>query len=568
MKVLDKLSLRYLIVANSFILITFLIACSAYALYSMRQISYELESIAKIDIPLTANTTLISEHQLQQAIHFERAVRYGEQINAGDNSVQGQLDKEIKQYTKYDSMVNKALLSTKEKVQDAIVSAHTEEQKAEFIKVLDVLKGIEEEHHTFAALGNQAIEYLMRGDLNSLHVMSDEIIAVEENLKRHLEELVSELSGFTLQAAVTADQHEKDAFTVMLSAVLISIILGLLMSVYIIRFIWSQIGLEPKDLNELAQRIADGDLSMDIPDVNKQVGIYAALGGMLCSLKSLIGNIKQGGDSVANSSHDLSVVSEQTRSNIDNQHNSTEQVAAAITEMSCAVEEVAKNTTMASGAAMDAKEQMDEGFKMVQQSTIAFDELAKELDETVAVMQELEEDTKEITGILDVIKGIAEQTNLLALNAAIEAARAGDQGRGFAVVADEVRTLAQSTQQSTSAIEVMITKLQGSANSSAQAIRSGYEKAGTVAAESQNLAHALEKARSMVDHISDMNAQIATAAEEQKVVALDISENAELISNMSQETGVGAGQLTNTSDELAKLALSLKQNISHFKLSV
>lgn len=568
MQILDKLSLRYLIVANSLILITFLIICSAYALLSMRQIAHELESISKIDIPLTANTTRISEHQLQQAIHFERAVRYGEQIYAGDFSVEEKLEKEIKEYQKYDSLVNEELVATEKEVQNAILSAHTEEQKAEFTKVLSVLKSIEEEHYRFAALGNQAIEHLKRVDLDLLHAMSDEIITVEDGLNHHLEELVAELSGFTLQAATTADRHEKDAFFVMLSTVSVSIILGLLMSFYIIRVIWNQIGSEPKYLNELAQRIASGDLSMDIPDVNKQVGIYASIGVMLSSLKSLIANIKQGGDSVAHSSHDLSVVSEQTRSNINNQHNSTEQVAAAITEMSSAVEEVAKNTTMASIAAMDAKEQMDEGFNMVQQSAVAIDELAKELDDTVSVMRDLEEDTKEITGILDVIKGIAEQTNLLALNAAIEAARAGDQGRGFAVVADEVRTLALSTQQSTSAIEVMITKLQTSANSSAQAIRSGYEKAGTVASESQNIADALEKARTMVDQISDMNAQIATAAEEQKVVALDISENAELISNMSQETGVGAGQLTNTSDELAKLALSLKQNISHFKLSV
>ena len=72
----------------------------------------------------------------------------------------------------------------------------------------------------------------------------------------------------------------------------------------------------------------------------------------------------------------------------------------------------------------------------------------------------------------------------------------------------------------------------------------------------------------MVDKISDMNAQIASATEQQKIVALDISENAERISNMSQETGEGAGQLTQTSEQLSQLAQNLKNNISHFKLTV
>ena len=134
---------------------------------------------------------------------------------------------------------------------------------------------------------------------------------------------------------------------------------------------------------------------------------------------------------------------------VGRQYEDIELVAAAMTEMSATVQEVANNAQEAELAAQETDGHAKDGGTVVGRSESEAQKMVSMLNETASMLAELEEESQAVGNVTSVITGIAEQTNLLALNAAIEAARAGDQGRGFAVVADEVRTLAQRTQQST-----------------------------------------------------------------------------------------------------------------------
>ena len=196
------------------------------------------------------------------------------------------------------------------------------------------------------------------------------------------------------------------------------------------------------------------------------------------------------------------------------------------------------------------------------------DALAVKVSEAAQIIDLLSQDSKEIGSVLDVIQGIAEQTNLLALNAAIEAARAGEQGRGFAVVADEVRNLAQRTQESTRQIQAVIESMRASSVKAVTVMNEGQEQANSSVQQAKNAGESLQAINISVIKISDMNIQIATAAEQQSVVAADINQNFIQITHSALLAQQEAGKITAASYQLEELAKSLELNVKQFKTEI
>jgi methyl-accepting chemotaxis protein len=217
-----------------------------------------------------------------------------------------------------------------------------------------------------------------------------------------------------------------------------------------------------------------------------------------------------------------------------------EQLATAMNEMASTSSEVANNAQSAASAAQAADSATQEGSEVVLDTTSAITNLSNSIEEAVIEVQGLETATDNIETILKVINDIADQTNLLALNAAIEAARAGESGRGFAVVADEVRTLAQRTQESTTEIRSMIEQLQSGAHSVSAAMAQSKDSATLAVDRAQFANDALERIRQSIAQISDMNMQIAAAAEEQSLVAEEINANTVKIKDLSEQVSEAA----------------------------
>ncbi|OBS09817.1 hypothetical protein Thpro_020867 [Acidihalobacter prosperus] len=347
---------------------------------------------------------------------------------------------------------------------------------------------------------------------------------------------------------------------------LAALVIGLLLVAWLGRSVTRPLGLVTERLAEIAA--GEGDLTQRLDEHREdEVGALArAFNRFVDRIQQLIRQVSGSTAQLAAAAEELSATSDETRGHVRRQQSETDQVAAAMNQMSATVQEVARHANEAAQAARAADGEARQGRQVVGQTVGAIDALATEVEQAAQVIQALESDSEQIGRVLEVISGISEQTNLLALNAAIEAARAGEQGRGFAVVADEVRTLARRTQDSTEEIRGMIERLQVGARNAVTVMDSGRDRAHAGVGQARAADQSLDAITRSVARINDMNALIASAAEEQSSVASEIDRNVNNISQVTQQTSAGSEQTASASEELARLAAQLQSLIGQFRI--
>ncbi|MBA4361266.1 HAMP domain-containing methyl-accepting chemotaxis protein [Stutzerimonas stutzeri] len=323
-----------------------------------------------------------------------------------------------------------------------------------------------------------------------------------------------------------------------------------------------------RELQVGGQQLADGNLGYRVTYQGRdELGeISSAFNEMASRFHHTFQELAGAVEQLAAAAEQTAQASSQTSDGIRRQQLETDLIATAMNEMSATVQDVAGNAASAARAAQEADQQSESGMRVVHQTIASIDSLASEVEHAATVIHELEADSAGISSVVDVIRSITEQTNLLALNAAIEAAHAGEHGRGFAVVADEVRSLASRTQQSANEIQAMIEKLQSGANRAVAVMESSCSKAQAGKQQVASAGHMLEQISNAVATINDMNAMIASAAEEQSSVAEEISRNVTNVSQIAEETSEASRQNVATSTQLASLASQLQRLMHMFRL--
>jgi methyl-accepting chemotaxis protein len=369
------------------------------------------------------------------------------------------------------------------------------------------------------------------------------------------------ISGHITSVRVTAAQFA----SLMLLSTGIAVVLGIIASLLIIRSLKSTLGAEPHQVAASIRRLAAGELTDKIETAYPD-SVMGALKATNLHLSATITEVRSAAAALTHSSAQLLSSSDSNSEQMRLQASETQQMATAINQMATTVKEVAGYADQAANATQTADNEVENGKRVVEGTAQAMDQLARKLESAADSVGQVSSDSRAIENVVAVINSIAERTNLLALNAAIEAARAGEAGRGFAVVADEVRSLANRTQESTQEIRDMVGQLQTGAVKTADLMRESREMAQRTVEQTHEAQTALVKIRHEVGALNDMNAQIASAAAQQRAVAEDVSVNINRIHDAALETAVGSNQVALSSRELSTLADVLTDRVSFFKV--
>ncbi len=349
---------------------------------------------------------------------------------------------------------------------------------------------------------------------------------------------------------------------------LVSIVIILALLIYLYVGIYLGIKDNLTKMMKTANAICDGDLnarlSLNTRDELKHIG--TAVNDISDGISRSMVAVKASSKSIAESASEIAESSRETSVGMNQQAAELDQVSTAITEMSASVAEVAKYASQGSQAAQQANDESGKGKDVVEKTVESIHTLADNIQQAAEGVTILEENSNNITQILDVIRGIAEQTNLLALNAAIEAARAGEQGRGFAVVADEVRTLAQRTQDSTHEIQKMIELIQSGISGVSSSMEKSQSCAEIAVENSNSAGDALIAISGSVSEIANMSIQIATAAEEQSSVSEEVAKSIVTIADVSSKTSSGAQVLVEAGSKMAAMSEEMKLLVGRYSI--
>ena len=365
--------------------------------------------------------------------------------------------------------------------------------------------------------------------------------------------------------AVLDEAQQTGVITALVVAVVAGLI-GLLL-------IWLTASGVTRPINSVAEMLkniasGEGDLTQRLNYSKKdELGeLVNWFNRFLDKLQPTIAQIKQSITEARGTADQSSEIARQTSEGMQVQFREIDQVATASNEMSATAHDVANSASNAANAAKGADQSAKDGMSIIERSTRDINQLADEVSKAVTEVEALAVNSEQIGSVLEVIRSIAEQTNLLALNAAIEAARAGESGRGFAVVADEVRNLAKRTQDSVEEIRIVIEKIQTGTRGVVATMHSSQTQAHNNAGQIRQAVDALGKISDAVTVISDMNLQIASAAEQQSAVAEEVNRNVSAIRTVTETLTGQATESAAISSQLNALASQQMKLMDQFRV--
>ncbi|OJX27805.1 MAG: hypothetical protein BGO75_09545 [Burkholderiales bacterium 68-20] len=335
----------------------------------------------------------------------------------------------------------------------------------------------------------------------------------------------------TVQATFLQRLAQAGGITALLALLLLAV------SWMIAHSIFRQLGAEPAQLNAITHRIANGDLTVDIPPTRDSNSVTHGIRAMRDSVAHIVRDVRQGAEGVATASSEIAQGNHDLSGRTESQASALQQTAASMEQLGSTVRQNSDSAQQANQLALSATQVAEQAGGVVGQ--------------VVHTMRDIDASSHKIADIIGVIDGIAFQTNILALNAAVEAARAGEQGRGFAVVAGEVRLLAGRSAEAAKEIKTLISDSvarveQGSALA---------DKAGTTMTE----------VVSAIRRVTDIMGEISAASREQSTGVAQVGEAITQMDQATQQNAALVEEMAAAASGLKTQALQLVNTVATFR---
>lgn len=559
------------------ILMLLMAVCAGFGLIKLGFVGHSLKAITEKDIPMIEAISEIATGQLEQAVSFERVLRYGEMIPDPDSTAEG-LKNAMAHFTAYSRKVNTIIKQAREIAHRSIASADDDVMRGEYVKTRAQIEMIEQLHQAYERNAYQVFTLIKDNELYEAEVLTDTVAAEQKVLLQELDAFIKRIEKITKESASKAGKEERNAFTGMMAMTIASLFLGLAMGFFISRAITKPI----KKGVVFAKAMADGDFTqtMDIRQKDEIGELVDALNQMGTNLRGMFRRTAEGIETLTTSSTDLTTISQRMASGAEQTSSKSNQVAASAEEMSANMKRVAAASEQASNnvqVVAGASEQMSatiseiagntEKGRLITGNAVA---QAKKVSDRVAA---LGQSAIEVGKVTETINEISEQTNLLALNATIEAARAGEAGKGFAVVANEIKDLARQTAEATQDIRSKIEGIQGTTdgtvgeiNQIQKVINEIDEIVGTITTaveeQSSSTKEIVNNVNQAAQGIQDVNGNVSRSS----MVSADIAKEVAEVNQASKELTEGSSQVNTSADSLANLAKQLKAMVDQYKI--
>jgi len=375
---------------------------------------------------------------------------------------------------------------------------------------------------------------------------------------------VDDLDALVGKAADDNRQHLMQGIYLLIGVTVVILSCVYLVAIFLVRQLLGHIGTEPQELEQIAEKVAAGDLTVQM--VPGKSGIYEAMRRMMEGLRQVMEQMNQSALEVSAAAIELHANAQHTADGAHEVVNQAETVAVASEEMFGTSSEIARNCHLAAESSGRASASAQTGSEVVRETVDGMNRIADKVRSSASVVEQLGTRSDQIGEIVATIEDIADQTNLLALNAAIEAARAGEQGRGFAVVADEVRALAERTTRATREIGTMIKSIQQETKQAVKAMEEGVVEVEQGTAGAARSGQALEEILEQINAVTGQINQIATAAEEQTATTQEISGNIQQISDTVQSGARSSQEISGASSQLSRLSVDMQEMVQRFQL--